>query len=207
MKKLFLSAVAFATIFVSCCQKSEQQAVEQKNETMESILNRRSIRAYTAEPVSDSALDSIINAGINAPSARNSQPWQVRVIKNRQLIEAIEEGVYLQKKAANPEMEKKLAYFNSPVLIIVAFEKANSFGQVDCGWLGQNILIAAQSMGLGTCVVANGNGFFNSDAGADIRAKINLTDEFEVIYGIALGHPNESPDAKPRDKEKVKIIE
>ncbi|MDR2684070.1 MAG: nitroreductase [Prevotellaceae bacterium] len=208
MKKLFISAVALTTIFASCCQKPENQFLSQKNETMESILNRRSIRAYTAEPVSDGALDTIINAAVNAPSARNLQPWQVRVIKNRSLISAIEEGVAAQKKAENPNLEPRSFFFGAPVLIVVAYDKSNDkFGKLDCGWLGQNILLSAQSLGLGACVVANGNDFFNSEAARKIIEKLQFPDGYEVIYSIALGHPNESPDAKPRDKSKVLIIE
>ncbi|MDR1543758.1 MAG: nitroreductase [Prevotellaceae bacterium] len=207
MKKLFLMVISAATILSSCCKTAENQTVEQKNETLESILNRRSIRAYTAEPVSDGALDTIINAAINAPSARNLQPWQVRVIKNSALIAAIEEGVIALKKAENPNLEPRSFFFNAPVLIVVANDKSNFFGQLDCGWLGQNILLAAQSMGLGTCVVANGNYFLNSEAAKPVMEKLQISENYEVIYSIALGHPNESPEAKPRDKTKVLIIE
>ena len=208
MKKVLFSAAVLATILFSCCQNANnQQVVEQKNETMTTILARRSIRAYKQNTVPQSALDTIILAAINAPSARNYQPWEMRVIKNREIIAEIENGVLAMRKAENPDYEPRPVFHGAPVLLVVAYDKSNIFGQVDCGWFGQNILLAAHSLGLGTCVVANANGFYNSNAGKNVMAKLNFSENYEVIYSISLGYPNETPEAKPRNATKVQIVE
>ena len=208
MKKLFFSAAVFAAMLVSCCQNANtQEVVGQKNETMESIMNRRSIRAYKPDAVPQNLLDTLALAAINAPSARNLQPWEMRIIKNRELIAEIESGWLAVRKAENPSLEPRPVFHGAPVLLVVAFDKNNPFGQVDCGWFGQNILLAAHSLGLGTCVVANANGFYNSDAGKDVMAKLNFSENYEVIYSISLGYPAEEPAAKPRDAAKVQIVE
>jgi len=208
MKKVLLSSAVLATMLVSCCQNANnQEVVEQKNETMESIMNRRSIRAYKPDAVPQSVLDTLALAAINAPSARNLQPWEMRIIKNRELIAEIENGWLEMRKTQNPHLEFKHVFHGAPVLLVVAFDKNNPFGQVDCGWFGQNILLAAHSLGLGTCVVANANGFFNSEAGKDVMARLNFSENYEVIYAISLGYPAEEPEAKPRDAAKVQIVE
>jgi len=207
MKKLLFSAV-LATMLVFYCQNANsQEVVEPKNETMETIMNRRSIRAYKPDAVPQSALNTLALAAINAPSARNSQPWEMRIIKDRKLIAEIESGWFAMRKAQNPNIEFKPVFHGAPVLLVVAYDKNNPFGQVDCGWFGQNILLAAHSLGLGTCVVANANGFFNSDAGKSVMAKLNFSENYEVIYSISLGYPAEEPAAKPRNAAKVQIIE
>jgi len=206
MKKLLLTTVMI--IMVSCNQNTNnQKIVESKNETMKTIMNRRSIRAYKPDAVPQSALDTIALAAINAPSARNLQPWEMRIVKNRKLIADIESGWLTMRKAENPDLEYKPAFHGAPVLLVVAYDKNNPFGQVDCGWFGQNILLAAQSLGLGTCVVASANGFFNSEAGKSTMEKLNFPENYEVIYSISLGYPAEEPPAKPRDAAKVQIIE
>jgi nitroreductase len=208
MKNVLIFTSVLAAMLISCCPKTaNQEVVEQKNETMETIFNRRSIRAYTQESVSQSALDTIVLAAINAPSARNLQPWQMRVITNRALVAEIESGILAQRKAENPNLEPRPAFHGAPVLLAVACEKANPFGQLDCGWFGQNILLAAHSLGLGTCVVANANGYFNSEYAKNVMAKLNFSEGYEIIYVIALGHPAEAPQAKPRDASKVKFVE
>ena len=206
MKKLLLTTVMI--IMVSCNQNTNnQKIVESKNETMKTIMNRRSIRAYKPDAVPQSALDTIALAAINAPSARNLQPWEMRIVKNRKLIADIESGWLTMRKAENPDLEYKPAFHGAPVLLVVAYDKNNPFGQVDCGWFGQNILLAAQSLGLGTCVVASANGFFNSEAGKSTMEKLNFPENYEVIYSISLGYPAEEPPAKPRIAEKVQIVE
>ena len=170
-------------------------------------MNRRSIRVYKPECVPQSVLDTIALTAINAPSARNLQPWEMRIIKNRKLIAEIESGWLAMRKAENPDLEYKPAFHNAPVLLVVAYNKNNPFGQVDCGWFGQNILLTAQSLGLGTCVVASPNSFFNSEAGKKVMEKLNFSENYVVIYSITLGYPAEEPPAKPRDAAKVQIIE
>lgn len=208
MRKVLFSALILTVMLVSCCQNANNQAVaEQKNETMESIMNRRSIRAYKQDAVPQNVLDTLKLAAINAPSARNLQPWEMRIVKNREIIAEIESGVLAMRKAEKPDMEFKPVFFGAPVLLVVAYDKSNSFGQLDCGWFGQNILLAAYSLGLGTCVIANANGFYNSENGKNVMSKLNFSENYEVAYSIALGYPAEEPAAKPRDAEKVQFIE
>jgi nitroreductase len=207
MKKL-LFGLAISAIALTSCSQNKQTQDEKKNETLESILNRRSVRAYTQEPVSDEAINIIIKAAINAPSARNAQPWQVRVVKNQRLINAIQDGVAEKLKTQNPDFASRRILFDAPVVIVVANDTTSPYGQLDCGWLGQNILLTAHSLGLGTCVVAMANDFLWSEQAKEVIGKLNFPDDYKVIYCIALGHQkDETPDAKPRDIGKVQIID
>jgi nitroreductase len=208
MKKKFFSTAVLVLMLVSCNQNSKNQQVDkQKNETIETILSRRSIRVYKPNEVPQNLLNTIILAAINAPSARNLQPWEMRVIKNRELIAKIESGVLAKRKAQNPDIEPRSVFHGAPVLMVVAYDRSNPFGQLDCGWFGQNILLAAHSLGLGTCAVANANDFFNSSEGKSIVEKLNFSENYEIIYAVTLGYPDETPVAKSRDAEKVRIIE
>ena len=93
MKNCFYLLILFVFTMVSCNNNKteaveenstqEQQCSEQKNQVVDCIMSRRSIRAYKPEQIKDEELQTILECGINAPSARNSQPWEVRVIRDK----------------------------------------------------------------------------------------------------------------------------
>jgi nitroreductase len=188
--------MSFGVLLLSCGQpankeKEEDKKVEEKKESsaIDVIMNRRSIRSYKPEQIKDDELNTILEFGINAPSAMNKQSWEIRVIQNPDILKKIEGS-----------------FHNAPTLIVIASADDNFFSPVDCGLLGQNILLAAETLDIGTCVVGNIIGFLNSPEGADVVKSLELSEGYKPLYGIAVGYKNERPDAKPRDKEKIKFL-
>lgn len=184
-----------------------------KNAVVENIMNRRSIRKYQPEQVSQAQLDTIIQCGINAPSALNKQSWEVRIVQNPELLHKINsifvenaKGKSLQGSAARAQEEGFSVFHGAPTLIVVAKDKNNPYSAIDCGLFAQNILLSAESMNIGTCVVGNIAGIFNRPASKDLCEAIGLSDSYEVVFGIALGYKDEQPQAKARDTSKVKYI-
>lgn len=95
---------------------------------------------------------------------------------------------------------------NAPNLICVC-TPANGDGDLDAGLLGENMMLAAQSMGLGTCCLGGPVRFLNSNAKAKFfLERLNIPADYRLNYIIAIGYPDEQPDAKPRDASKVKYI-
>jgi nitroreductase len=190
-KTCYLSMILVATIFLSCAEKP-QSTSDVVNKT---ILSRRSIRKYKNLKVSKEMLDVIIKSGINAPSAKNNQPWEVRVISTPGLLEKI--------KATGGN------FYDAPVLIVIANDTANPYGEFDCGLLSQNIMLSAESFNLGTCALGGvARAINNNTADAEaIRAELGFSPGYKTILGIALGHKDEFPEAKSRDTSKVKFID
>lgn len=210
MKKLLISVLTFV-LLAGCNEatKTEKTSTEEKqqckrNKAVENIMNRRSIRAYKPEQIKQEQLDTIMQCAINAPSAMNKQPWEVRVVQNVAILDNINKAfiAYTKKEA----QEGYSVFYNSPTLIIVARDKENAYSASDCGMLAQNILLSAESMGIGTCVIGGVAASFKGDDAKNLLEAIKIPDTHEVIYGIAIGYKNESPDAKPRDTAKVKYI-
>lgn len=186
-----------------------------KNVTVENILLRKSIRSYKQEQIKPEQLDVLIRCGINAPSAMNKQSWEIRIIQNPELLKKIKDGFV--NYAKNGPMKNILGdrlddpnfciFYNAPTLIVIANDVNNNFSQIDCGLMGGNILLAAQSMNIGTCVLGSTVIYLNSPEGHDkILPALNLPEGYRPLYGIALGYKNETPAAKPRDEKKVQII-
>jgi len=176
------------------------------NDVIEAIMDRRSIRRYLDKPVEHEKLEVVVRCGINAPSAVNRQPWIVRVVEDQQLIKDVTE-VY---KKENAEQVKRDANFknmfrNAPNLICVCTPKNG--GDLDAGLLGENMMLAAQSLGLGTCCLGGPVRFLNSNANAKFFIdRLDIPEGYQLNYILAIGYPDESPAAKPRDPSKVKFI-
>lgn len=204
-----LMSLAMAVAVVSCspAPQSNEAAANEENLVVKTIMERRSIRKYQDKPVSRDTLQLLLECGINAPSAMNRQQWQVRVVDDAEYINGIT-AVYLE---ANPKAGEdpnfKNLYRNAPVVIFVASPKSGE-AQFDCGLLSENIMLAAQSMGLGTCCLGSPVRFMkkNKEAAPYVE-KLQLPDDYELLYAIAVGYPDESPAAKPRDMGKAKFID
>lgn len=188
-------------------------APEHKNEVVEAIKNRRSIRSYKPEQIDQTQLDTIIDCGISAPSALNKQSWEIRVIQDADLLKRINDsfvekakGKELKGSAARAQEPGFSVFHGAPTLIIVAKDKSNPYSAVDCGLLAQNILLSAESMNIGTCTIGNMASILNDPDAKEFLKEINMPDTHEVAFGIAIGYKNESPEAKPRDASKVQYI-
>ncbi|MBP1644747.1 MAG: nitroreductase [Bacteroidetes bacterium] len=138
LKLLFISFLLFSTVAIG-------QNNENSEKVMENILNRKSVRKYTNADVKKEQLEILVRAGMAAPSARNSQPWLFFVIDDRAILDN------LAKQLPNAKM-----LLNAKAAIVVCgnLQKAlegdgREFWVQDCSAATQNILLAAESMGLG----------------------------------------------------------
>ena len=176
------------------------------NPVLSNIMARRSIRKYLDKPVEHEKLEVIVKCGINAPSGMNRQPWIVRVVEDQKLIADVTE-VYEQENVEQVKRDKdfKNMFRNAPNLICVC-TPANG-GDLDAGLLGENIMLAAQSMGLGTCCLGGPVRFLLSNEKCKFFLdRLDIPADYKLNYIIAIGYPDEQPDAKPRDASKVKFI-
>ena len=159
------------------------------NEVINTIMARRSVRKYLDKPVEHEKLETVALAGINAPSAMNKQNWAVRIIEDQKLMADVKDMCR-----------------NAPNLICVC-APANGKFDLDAGLLGENMMLAAKSLGLGTCIQTGPIRFLTTDEIAKaFRDSLDIPADYKLLYIIAIGYPDEKPDARPRDASKVKYI-
>ena len=159
------------------------------NPVLSNIMARRSIRKYLDKPVEHEKLEAVALAGINAPSAMNRQNWAVRIIEDQKLMADV-----------------KGQTRNAPNLICVCAPADGRF-DLDAGLMGQNMMLVAQSLGLGTCIQTGPIGFLTTNEKAKaFRDSLDIPEGYKLLYVISIGYPDEQPDAKPRDASKVKYI-
>lgn len=160
------------------------------NDTILPILSRRSVRAYTAEPVTDSDVQALLEAAMSAPSAMATDPWRFLVLRDRADLAALAD-ILPHGKMLN----------SAPVGIVVCGEQACAHRQElsyllqDCSAAVENLLLAASLMGLGAVWLGVHP---NADRVDGIRARFGVPPEILPIAAIAVGHPAEAPAPRSR---------
>jgi nitroreductase len=213
MRKL-LFAVAIFVASIGCTNNQPAQTEcckECKNPVIENIMARRSVRAYKEQAVPRELLEQVVECGINAPNAMNAQQWEVRVVESKAWIDKATEaykqsvkGTPAEKMVAEPSF--KNMFRNAPAVIFIG-HKPSKYTAVDCGLMAENMMLAAQSLGLGTVCMASPVMFLTQPAGAEFLSSLSFSEGYEPLICIGIGYADEAPAAKPRNKEVIKYIE
>ena len=203
-RKTYLTLMLAGMLSMALPSKAQTNGLV-SNDVVETIMARRSIRKYTPQPVEDTKLYQILKCGINAPNGMYKQSWQVRVVRNKELLAKIDAGFAAEREKMGKPGKGK-AFYGAPCLIFIAYDPNYDMSQVDCGLLGENIILAAQSMGLGTCCLGQLTRFITGEGAKALYDQLGFPDTHKLLYAIALGYPAEHPDAKARDMGKVKFI-
>ena len=161
---------------------------------MQNILTRRSIRKFKSNHVTDEMIEQILKAAMAAPSAANRQTWEFVVVKNREILDKIP-SIHPYAKMSQ----------EAPVAILVCgnTERADNrgFWVQDCAAASQNILLAANSLGLGSvwCGV-----YPKEDLTDAFRELFQLPDHVYPVAFIPIGYPaEEKPPSERFDKNKI----
>ena len=206
MKRLLFLAVA-ALMSAACCQTSNSEAEAVDNV----IMSRRSIRNYKQIPVSRDTMQVILKAGINAPNGQNRQSWEIRVVDNPDTMSEIKAAM----SAANPDVPMAGDSFrNAPVMAFIAADTSYDFSLLDCGMLSENMVLSAWSMGVGSICLGSPVRFLDGSesirSNPEIRKvmdKLDFSEGYQLVLCVGFGYPLESPDAKPRDESKFRIVD
>ncbi len=159
------------------------------------ILNRRSIRKFTDRKIDDALIGKILEAAMYAPSAVNSQPWHFVVVDSREMMDRI------------MEVHPYAAMFRTASHGIVVcgdeqLQHREGYWVVDCGAATQNILLAAHTLGIGSCWVGIHPRKERKEA---FRRLLELPPYVNPFALVALGYPDEKKPRPVRFRpEKVK---
>jgi nitroreductase len=193
------------------------------NPVIETINKRRSVRAFESKPIPRDVINTIIEAGNQAPSTMGMvkgvlrfQPWRFVVVEDAEFKQKLVETAlpiwkkFLEgTKETDPELyenvmtlyevlpePKDLVYYSAPVIIFVIGPISNA---VSCSLACENIMLAATSLGLGSCYTGFG---MMVKGNAEVVQALELADG-ERIYGpILLGYPKDDPRKRFMDQHK-----
>lgn len=167
------------------------------NETLKIIKQRRSIRSFKNEQVKDEELKAVLEAGLYAPFAWD-QSRHFSVVQNRELLDRLNLAAKEAAKQMDMEHLRELGnnnefncLYGAPALIIVSKNEQVPIPlEADCAAAIQNMLIAAESIGLGSCWIFFAMLAFNSHQGSDLRKELKIPEGYTPYYSVLLGYKN-----------------
>jgi len=183
------------------------------NETLAVIKRRRSIRKYKPEQIADSELQAILEAAIWAPSAMNQQKWHFTVIQDKDFLQEITDVARERMKSGPEPMAKRAAdpnfspFFHAPTVIVISGDSNARFIQLDCALAAENIVLAAESLNIGSCVMTSPELIFSTEKGQALLKKMGVPDGYKHVCTVTLGYvEGDRPEPRPRNREVINYL-
>ena len=210
LRTIALTAL-MAMLSLTGCQNENTTMKQSDTPVIDAIMARRSIRQYTDQQVPRELLQKIAECGVNAPNAMNKQEWEVRIVDDAAYLngvtELMKEGMPGFVNADAPGFRN--GFRNATAIIAVACpDDPMGMTLLNVGLMGENMCLAAQELGLGTCVMAGPSVFMTTNEKAKpYLDKLGFTPGYKLRYVLGVGYPNETPESKPRDLSKIKFVD
>lgn len=171
-----------------------------KNEAIDVLMNRRAIRRFKSEQVTDEQLLTVLNAGTYAPTARGMQTPVIIAVQDPGERRAVSElNAKIQGNGGDP-------YYGAPTIILV-LAADDRFAELNGAAVTTNMLNAAYASGLGSCWIHRPREMFQTGEGKALLKKWGLDDTLVGVASIALGYADgEAPAPKPRKENYYRII-
>jgi nitroreductase len=182
------------------------------NDTLSCIADRYTCRDFTDTPLTDEEIKTIVDAALTAPSAMNRQPWRLVMIRNKALVDELDaDGMSIlaaaEDKSAYERMMSrggKLLY-NAPCLMVILSD-GTKWSALDSGILCQNAVLAAQSIGLASCIVGMAAVPLSGPRAEEFRKRLEFPDGYEFIVGVLFGTAKSEREPHETDGSKVAYI-
>ena len=171
------------------------------NETIKTLIERRSCKKFKSEQIKKEELDLILQAGMNAPTGKGMQSPIILVLQDKEKTEKLKE---INKKILGRDVDP---FYNAPTVLVVMADK-NMFTYVEDGSLVLgNMMNAAFSLGVGSCWIHRAKEEFESPEGKALLKEWNIPENYEGVGHCILGYADmEYPEPKPRKKDYVRYI-
>ena len=184
---------------------------------IEYIKTRRSVREYLNKPVPEENIKKIIDAGRYAPTGLNLQPWRFVVVENNAVLKKLSEF-------AKPILIKNLedrtddvaksflerfkskdfhVFHNAPVLILVLGSRKNALADYDCSLCAGYMMLAAHSLGLGSCWVGGGAVIQQSEG---LMAELKIPINYKIVAPLIFGYPKAIPPVPKKHEPAVSWV-
>ena len=182
---------------------------------MDAIYRRRAVRAYRDEPVKTELIGALIEAAVQAPSARNLQPWRFTVVRDKRLLDRVSRGAKAHRIETLPpdggphNLGERLTdpdfhiFYHAPTLIVISAAHEQPWAVEDCALAAGNLMLAACAHGLGTCWIGLAKDWLQMPEG---KAALDIDSDWLPVAPIVVGYPQHTPQAVEREKPEIRWI-
>lgn len=176
------------------------------NEVLKAIQDRRSTRGFNDVQLTEEQMQALMDAALASPTARNTQMWHFSFVQNQELL--AEFNAELAAIMKNDPNEFNV-FYHAPTVIFISrpAQCDNSFVEVDCGIACENIVLAAQGMGLGSVIVGLPKMLFQSERGEYYNRAFGFPEGYQFSIGIVVGNNTVTKDAHPIGENKISVIQ
>jgi len=178
------------------------------------IYSRRTVRNFTPRKPDADTIRKLLDAAVHAPTAMHLEPWAFAVIQDTETLKRLSEAgkEKLKADAVNfpPEKAKALLekfsdpnsslFYNANTLIVIYGKPMGPFVEADCWLAAENLMLAACSMGLGTCVIGLAVPALNAP---EWKKEMNVPEDVNAYVAIILGEPEGEVPPKPRKAPEI----
>lgn len=172
------------------------------NPVLTAIADRRSIRAYSADPLTQEQLDAILKAAMESPSARNVQLWHFSVVRKPEILKEINEEA--RKNIGGPDLPPDI-FYATPTVIFLSCDAETRWGRLDCGIAVQNIALAAHSLGLGSVILGLPDAAFTGSKKDYFNQLLKFPVGYSFATAIAVGVPADTKKGHPHSQKQNRI--
>lgn len=170
------------------------------NTTIQDLMTRRSIRKYKPEQITREELETVLNAGMCAPTAMNKQSPIIVAVQNKDDI------AYLSKLNAAVKGMAGDPFYGAPTVLVVLADAENANAVPDGSLVLGNLMNAAHAIGLGSCWINRAREVFATDEGKALLKKWGIEGNYIGVGNCILGYPDEQPQMKPRKENYVHYV-
>lgn len=179
---------------------------------LDAIYHRRSVRKFLETKVPSELVMDLLKAAVQAPSAENLQPWGFAVYRGRRrladysrrakihLLSVLHQSLTLHLRADDLADEHYNVFHDAGTLIVICARPAPHHPAEDCCLAGENLMLAAHGMGLGTCPVGYVRPWLDLP---EIKEELGLPRSYHVVLPIVVGWPQDRPPPVPRLEPEV----
>jgi nitroreductase len=193
-------------------QKSTKTEVSMS--AMDVIYHRRSVRNYTPQTIEQTAIRTLLDAAVHAPTAMREEPWAFAVIQDKKLLDRLSESakklLYNEAQGSASHQAKHAlhvvdkpdfhVFYNAGTLIVIYSKILGPFVVADCWLAAENLLLAACAQGLGTCVIGFAVSALNMP---EWKAELKIPAEMTAIAPIIVGMPAGETPPVPRKPPEI----
>lgn len=171
------------------------------NNTINDIMNRRSIRKYKPEQITREELDIILQAAICAPTGKNRQSPILIAVQNKEVRDLLSR---MNAQVLGADVDP---FYGAPTVVVVLAKADSPHAVQDGSLVLGNMMTAAKAIGLGSCWINRAREVFDSAEGKQLLARWGVEGDYIGVGNCILGYPDEEPVMKPRKPDYIRYID